>query len=292
MPRQRDQPPKLQSIRLQRERRTLHLRTRIQTRFSQARLNALNTLVPLLQRSLLHRSLLLRADMDMAKNDYSLGKFLTHCTIILWLVFILMNLRTGQKFSFFSTNLKGAAAPLAMDGGDPYVRALMRTISASESNVENPYSVIYGGSRADTLTQHPDRCISIPVGPNTGRCSTAAGRYQFITTTWEEQARKYHPGAEGLWLWHHYSFEPAYQDMVIYRWLSDPRAWGNDLTALLKTGQVSTVLRILSPTWTSLGYGIETNDMSHSLPQIYQEILQQELAAAPRSNDQKAMIDR
>jgi muramidase (phage lysozyme) len=292
MPRQRDQPPKLQSIRLQRERRVLHLRTRIHTRFSQARLNALNTLVPLLQGSLLHRSLLLRADIDMAKNDYSLGKFLTHCTIILWLVFILMNLRTGQKFSFFNTNLKGAAAPLAMDGGDPYVRALMRTISASESNVENPYSVIYGGSRAETLTQHPDRCISIPVGPNTGRCSTAAGRYQFITTTWEEQARKYHPGAEGLWLWHHYSFEPAYQDMVIYRWLSDSRAWGNDLTALLKTGQVSTVLRILSPTWTSLGYGIETNDMSHSLPQIYQEILQQELAAAPRPNDQKAMINR
>jgi muramidase (phage lysozyme) len=227
----------------------------------------------------------------MSKNDYSLGKFLTHCTIILWLVFILTNLRAGQNFPFFSTNLKGAAAPLAMEGGDPHIRALMRTISASESNVENPYSVIYGGSRAENLAQHPDRCVSIPIGPNTGRCSTAAGRYQFITTTWQEQAQKYHPGAEGLWLWQHYSFEPAYQDMVLYRWLSDSRAWGSDISTLLKTGQVNTVLRLLSPTWTSLGYGIETNDMSNTLPQIYQEVLQQELTAAVPNSNQKAIIE-
>jgi muramidase (phage lysozyme) len=291
MPRQRDQTPKLQPIRLQREQCVMTLRTRLNARLSEAKLNALNTMIPLLQRSLLHRSLLLRADMDMAKNDYSLGKFLTHCTIILWLVFILMNLRAGQKFPLFSTNLKGAAAPLAMEGGDPYIRALMRTISASESNVENPYSVIYGGSRAENLAQHPDRCITIPVGPNTGLCSTAAGRYQFITTTWQEQAKKYHPGAEGLWLWQHYSFEPAYQDMVLYRWLSDARAWGNDLPTLLKTGQVNTVLRLLSPTWTSLGYGIETNDMSAALPQIYQEVLQQELAATVPNLNPKAMLE-
>ena len=290
MPTQTDPPPKLQSPRLHRDRSVAALRSRLKARLTNGKLPALTTLIPLLKGSLLHRSLLLRADMDMAKNDYSLGKFLTHCTIILWLVYILMNLRSGQQFPFFSTTLKGAAAPLAMTGGDPYVRALMRTISASESNVENPYSVIYGGSRAETLTQHPDRCISIPVGPNTGRCSTAAGRYQFITTTWQEQAGKYHPGAEGLWLWNHYSFEPAYQDMVTYRWLSDSKAWGSDLTNLLKNGQIAAVLQILSPTWTSLGYGIETNDMSNALPQIYQTMLQQELAAA--STNQKASLER
>ena len=35
--------------------------------------------------------------------------------------------------------------PLVMEGGDPYLRALMRTISASESNVMRPYHVLYGG---------------------------------------------------------------------------------------------------------------------------------------------------
>ncbi|MFQ3617769.1 MAG: glycoside hydrolase, partial [Cyanobacteriota bacterium] len=40
------------------------------------------------------------------------------------------------------------------------------------------------------------------------------------------------------------------------------------------------VLYILSPTWTSLGYGIETNSMSASLPDIYEEMLREELAIA------------
>jgi muramidase (phage lysozyme) len=229
--------------------------------------------------------------MDMAgKDDYSLGKFLTHCTIILWLVYILMNLRTGPKLPWFNTDLKGAQAPLAMEGGDPYIRALMRTISASESNVSNPYSIIYGGSRTETLAQHPDRCITISVGPNLGNCSTAAGRYQFITTTWHEQSKKYHPGASGLWLWQHYSFEPLYQDVVTYRWLSDPKAWNADLRQLLQSGEISTVLRKLSPTWTSLGYGIETNDMSASLPQIYQDILKEELGLTQGINRQANFI--
>lgn len=230
--------------------------------------------------------------MDMAgkEDSYSLGKFLTHCTIILWLVFILMNLRAGQKNPWFTTDLKGAQAPLAMEGGDPYIRALMRTISASESNVTNPYSVIYGGSRTQDLTQHPDQCITISVGPNLGNCSTAAGRYQFITTTWNEQSKKYHPGAEGLWLWQHYSFEPLYQDVVTYRWLSDPKAWNADLSQLLRSGEVSTVLHKLSPTWTSLGYGIETNDMSHNLPQIYQEVLREELALTQSPNRQANLL--
>ncbi|MGB5713726.1 MAG: glycoside hydrolase, partial [Waterburya sp.] len=34
--------------------------------------------------------------------------------------------------------------PLVMGGGDPYVRALMRTITASEANVTHPYNVVYG----------------------------------------------------------------------------------------------------------------------------------------------------
>ncbi len=171
-------------------------------------------------------------------------------------------------------------APLVMQGGDPHIRALMRTISASESNVPQPYSVLYGGTQFKDFSQHPDTCVTITVGPNTGNCSTAAGRYQFITTTWLEQAQKYHPNPDGLWLWQSYSFMPEYQDKVVYAWLSDSYAWGTDLTELLRRGEVTEVLRILSPTWTSLGYGIESNSMSDALPQIYEEVLQEELQTA------------
>ncbi len=171
-------------------------------------------------------------------------------------------------------------APLAMKGGDPYIRALMRTISASESNVPKPYSVIYGGEHFRGWDRHPDRCITIPVGPNTGDCSTAAGRYQFITTTWEAQAEKYHPEQPGILFWRPHPFDPNSQDRVVHDWLNDSGEWGTDLGVLLREGEIGTVLEILSPTWTSLGYGIETNSMSSYLPEIYFEMLDEELAGA------------
>ncbi|MEM8719433.1 MAG: glycoside hydrolase family protein [Cyanobacteria bacterium P01_G01_bin.39] len=167
--------------------------------------------------------------------------------------------------------------PLVMQGGDPYVRALMRTITASEANVTRPYHVIYGGQIVDDLSSHPEVCISIVSGPNTGNCSTAAGRYQMLDFTWSEKARKYHPHPSGIWRWKNYSFEAQYQDVVVHDWLSDSSAWGTDIPQLLRQGEIKLVLRMLSGTWTSLGYGIETNSMSSHLPNIYQNMLQDEL---------------
>jgi muramidase (phage lysozyme) len=77
-------------------------------------------------------------------NRYSLGKFLTHATILLWLMFVLNGLR-GQSPLFQAKEFNGGDAPLVMQGGDPYIRALMRTISMSESNYPNPYAIVHGG---------------------------------------------------------------------------------------------------------------------------------------------------
>lgn len=170
--------------------------------------------------------------------------------------------------------------PLVMEGGDPYLRALMRTISASESNSARPYSLLYGGEHFSDLSQHPDECVPILSGPNQGDCTTAAGRYQFITTTWLEKAAQYHPDPGGLWFLREFNFSPLSQDEVVYRWLNDPEAWGIDLAQLLRQEQLTEVLEILSPTWTSLGYGIESNSMSDLLPQIYQQVLAEELQSA------------
>lgn len=168
--------------------------------------------------------------------------------------------------------------PLAMQGGDPYIRALMRTISASESNINEPYRVLYGGELVDDLSRHPDLCIEIVAGPNIGDCTTAAGRYQFLTTTWLAKAEEYHPNPPAWFeMWGEYSFKPEYQDAVVYNWLSDASAWGVDISQLLQEGRLEDVLAMLSGTWTSLGYGIETNSMSAYLPQIYQAMLQEEL---------------
>jgi muramidase (phage lysozyme) len=164
-------------------------------------------------------------------------------------------------------------APLAMQGGDPHVRALMRTISASEANDPSPYTIIYGGKHVRDLSRHPDTCVTIVSGPNIGHCTTAAGRYQFLTSTWEEKARLYHPQTPE---WQGYNFGPEYQDRVVYAWLTDQQAWGVSIPQLLKEGQVDRVLHLLSETWTSLGHGIESNLMTPYLTAIYQDMLQEE----------------
>ncbi|MBD2460770.1 glycoside hydrolase family protein [Oscillatoria sp. FACHB-1407] len=192
---------------------------------------------------------------------------------------------TGEPFRFgwgrspYDPSWDYTPAPLVMQGGDPYIRALMRTISASEANSPKPYSLLYGGEHFQDLGQHPDRCIPIMAGPNVGDCTTAAGRYQFITTTWLEKAKLYHPYPQDFLFWQSYSFEPEFQDKVVYAWLSDPDAWGVDLAELLRAGELAEVLYILSPTWTSLGYGIEPNVMTEALPAIYESMLQEELAS-------------
>ncbi len=167
--------------------------------------------------------------------------------------------------------------PLVMKGGNPYIRALMRTISASESNYLNPYHVIYSGKYVTDLSKHPNLCIKITNGPNEGKCTTASGRYQFLNTTWSEKAAQYHPQPSKFLLWKEYSFEALYQDKVLYNWLTDSKAWNEDIIDLLEYGKIDQVLELLSSTWTSLGYGIEDNILTQNLPQIYQKLLKEEL---------------
>lgn len=217
---------------------------------------------------------------EFLKNVEAKGveKLIAPLIALLGFVFLVQWLIRGDLRSEFSDpTFNQQQPPLVMKGGDPYIRALMRTISASESNTPRPYSVLYGGQNVNDLSRHPQICVTIVNGPNKGNCSTAAGRYQIINTTWYRIAPRYHPNPSNLMFWTNYSFEAEYQDMVVHRWLSDSRVWGADISKLLRQGKINDVLKRLSPTWTSLGYGIENNSMSRSLPSIYQRMLQDEL---------------
>lgn len=205
-----------------------------------------------------------------------LKRFILSSATVIFLAFLVLNWRGNQDLTL-APNAEKKLPPLAMKGGDPYIRALMRTISASESNVAQPYSVIYGGDRVANLSRHPNLCVKIVSGPNRGRCTTAAGRYQFLSSTWEEKAERYHPHPSQFVFWKEYSFEPEFQDAVVYAWLSDRKFWKADISTLLQQGKFNQVQRLLSGTWTSLGYGIEDNSMTGELPKIYQEMLQEEL---------------
>jgi muramidase (phage lysozyme) len=199
------------------------------------------------------------------------------CIIALWGVLLLKQVsrRQIQNPTFETTR----TPPLVMGGGDPYIRALMRMISTSEASDRQPYSVIYGGSHAKTLDRHPEQCIRIVSGPNINNCSTAAGRYQMINTTWAKMSKKYHPEPSCVVFVFNctYSFEPEYQDLVVHAWLSDEQFWQMNIPQLLKAGELEQVRRRLSSTWTSLGYGIETNTITPKLAGIYQKLLEEEL---------------
>jgi muramidase (phage lysozyme) len=200
------------------------------------------------------------------------------CIFALCLVLILRqpSRRQNQNPTFDTTR----NPPLVMTGGDPYIRALMRMISASEASDRQPYSVIYGGSHAKSLDRHPEQCIRIASGPNINNCSTAAGRYQMINTTWATMSKKYHPQPSCMLFVFQcgYSFESEYQDAVVHAWLSDAQFWRMNIPELLKAGELEKVRKRLSSTWTSLGYGIETNTVTPKLAGIYQQLLKEELA--------------
>lgn len=171
------------------------------------------------------------------------------------MVFLLKNCLRQELRSPLDPTLNVYLPQLQMQGGDPYIRALMRTISASEANDPQPYSILYGGQHVSELSRHPEQCITIVSGPNTGNCSTAAGRYQLLNTTWKELAQAYHPQPSQFMFWQSYSFEPKFQDAVVHAWLSDSQAWGTDIPNLLRQGKTEQVFRLLSGTWTSLDMG-------------------------------------
>ena len=177
--------------------------------------------------------------------------------------------------------------PLVMEDGDPYIRALMRTITYSEANDPHPYNVIYRGEHIVDLSQHPEKCVPIP---NSELCSTAAGRYQFLNFTWYEKAEKYHPNPTGMLWWKSYSFEPKYQDIVAHNWLNDTNAWGFDIAQRLKNKEENDVFCDLSATWTSLPCGDEINvNTGKLLTEIYPQRLKEECAKQP---DQCSELDQ
>ena len=129
-------------------------------------------------------------------------------------------------------------------------RALLATIGGPEAG--GKYNVRYGGATFEGYADHPRIREPIATGPNAGKTSDAAGRYQFLGSTWDE-AKK----ALGL-----PDFSPASQDRAAW-WLAQRdyrKATGGDLLTDLRSGdptKLDRVARALHSTWTSLPGGVE-----------------------------------
>lgn len=102
------------------------------------------------------------------------------------------------------------------------------------AGVESPdYATMYGGGKFTDFSKHPNKRVLITSGPNKGKYSTAAGRYQFIKSTWDAAAN-----ALGLT-----DFSPESQDRAAW-WLAQRdylRKSGRDISADLKSGDPALV---------------------------------------------------
>jgi muramidase (phage lysozyme) len=138
-------------------------------------------------------------------------------------------------------------SPVVNQSVPPEGRALLDKIASTES--AGRYNVRYGGKGDQTFQgygDHPRIAEPITSGPDVGKTSSAAGRYQFIGSTWDAQAKKL-----GL-----KDFSPANQDAAAWDLAQTEykTKTGKDLSQALRNGD-SDVLPSLSGQWSSLPGG-------------------------------------
>lgn len=129
-------------------------------------------------------------------------------------------------------------------------QGLMNAISGPES--AGQYDRRYhptGVRRFSNFTQHPNIGERIAAGPNAGRLSTAAGKYQITKTTYDHFAKQL-----GVT-----DFSPETQDALGWAIAKEAysRVTGEDLDTALANGEIGKISKALAGTWTSLPGGIE-----------------------------------
>lgn len=131
----------------------------------------------------------------------------------------------------------------ASDSDAYWTQQVLNHIASGETSATpgEGYNELYGGGRFNSLAGHPN--VHIPTGD--GGFTSAAGRYQFESGTWADEAKKL-----GLT-----DFSPASQDAAAWDLANTTYAGktGRSLLADAKSGNVD--WGALSGQWTSLGKG-------------------------------------
>jgi muramidase (phage lysozyme) len=155
------------------------------------------------------------------------------------------------------------------------LKAFLRVIRYAEgTDAEDGYQIQYTGARFYSFADHPRvaKCGSIRGG---SVCSTAAGAYQFLETTWDDVAARIGAG----------DFSPAWQDRGAMELIDRAGAMAD-----VESGNVEKAIAKLAPTWASFPrwYGDLDGSYSQSvvpmdkLVQIFRQYQQVEVASLPR----------
>jgi muramidase (phage lysozyme) len=73
---------------------------------------------------------------------------------------------------------------------NPNVRSFLGMIGSAEGTDKHGYNTLFGGGKVDSLTDHPRQLFDFTETTGRPNKTTAAGRYQFLSNTWDEQAKK------------------------------------------------------------------------------------------------------
>lgn len=163
----------------------------------------------------------------------------------------------------------------------PEAIALLNTIAGPESG--GSYNTVYGGQKVADLSDHPRINVEITSGPNAGKTSSAAGKYQFLKGTWDTYAQKL-----GL-----KDFSKDSQDQAAWALAQDAYkdATGGNLYADLKSGDPEVIAQVgkaLSPIWTSLPGGIEQGTTTNRFVNSFASNLQSPTNDAAAATDAMA----
>jgi muramidase (phage lysozyme) len=157
-----------------------------------------------------------------------------------------------------------AAAPQSKTQmqGTPYELAILNTIAGTES--AGNYNIMYSPDQKNqrffsSFADHPRSPAVIAAGPNRGRTSDAAGKYQFLSSTWDATVREYNQQNPDDPI---KDFSPRNQDRAAFFLAAKTykRNKGRDLAEdLLSTdgNVIAGIGHALRGEWTSLPGGIE-----------------------------------
>ena len=73
---------------------------------------------------------------------------------------------------------------------NPNARKFLDLLSYTEGTQKNGYATAFGGGRINDLSKHPRTSSGFTQTDGKKNTTTAAGRYQFLSGTWDEQAKK------------------------------------------------------------------------------------------------------
>ena len=142
---------------------------------------------------------------------------------------------------------RDASSQVANPNLDQLKRAFLRTIASGESP---RYNMMFGGKDFSDYSRHPGQAQTVTKG-NTSTTSTAAGLYQFLKKTWDEQAAK-----------HGYKdFKPETQDLAAWNYASEvyKQQTGRELTTdLADPAKRNAIGDALKNVWPSLPGGSQT----------------------------------